>query len=545
MKIDTYRPMAVGYCCLLASPVFGFAPRRAYSISRLALVVADRPLMSSSKFYPDDFTISDDDTADGADAWTPPKDFKIDPKYETTTRKPPPPSISYEGMDTPKAQPSESRGSSGNDALLPTRRSSTSKVVKAPKVTKVSPSGSDSDSDSERHDGWKAPSKPKRNKDTNMVGTNWMQKNQKFEPLPEDAEIVVRRTEGLRRGVQPPGEQPRSFREDFRGTRVFVQGIPPHVTWQELKDHFKVAGDVVFASVSSDPMTGKSKGHGIVQFESTAMAKHAIQIMRNEPLDGVTLYVRPDVQEGSEGAVLRHVSPGGGDGPTPPTTWKCADEAQLEYLAEAEYKGIRSLIKARDSARRRKNFEASDDMRDQLKKSYGVHLDDRLKMWWISWDGKVVPDNVASVKGDGRWGGLEPWRQIPTTTENDACVDPDLVNGLLKQRDIARREKDFRTADLLLEQARQAPSNQLHLRIHDESRTWRIWTEAPPPRPVDEIYGNDRNDEEAPVLSAAEQCIAIVQANAPNKVPEITNLLAQFPGREYNILKKIKQQYLS
>jgi hypothetical protein len=529
MKIDTYRPMAVGYCCLLASPVFGFAPRRAYSISRLALVVADRPLMSSSKFYPDDFTISDDDTADGADAWTPPKDFKI----------------SYEGMDTPKAQPSESRGSSGNDALLPTRRSSTSKVVKAPKVTKVSPSGSDSDSDSERHDGWKAPSKPKRNKDTNMVGTNWMQKNQKFEPLPEDAEIVVRRTEGLRRGVQPPGEQPRSFREDFRGTRVFVQGIPPHVTWQELKDHFKVAGDVVFASVSSDPMTGKSKGHGIVQFESTAMAKHAIQIMRNEPLDGVTLYVRPDVQEGSEGAVLRHVSPGGGDGPTPPTTWKCADEAQLEYLAEAEYKGIRSLIKARDSARRRKNFEASDDMRDQLKKSYGVHLDDRLKMWWISWDGKVVPDNVASVKGDGRWGGLEPWRQIPTTTENDACVDPDLVNGLLKQRDIARREKDFRTADLLLEQARQAPSNQLHLRIHDESRTWRIWTEAPPPRPVDEIYGNDRNDEEAPVLSAAEQCIAIVQANAPNKVPEITNLLAQFPGREYNILKKIKQQYLS
>jgi hypothetical protein len=60
---------------------------------------------------------------------------------------------------------------------------------------------------------------------------------------------------------------------------------------------------------------------------------------------------------------------------------------------------------------------------------------------------------------------------------------------------------------------------------------------------MNEIYGEDQNDEYAPVLSAAEQCIAIVQANAPNKVAEVTKLLEQFPGREYNILKKIKQQY--
>merc|ERR1712226_128655 len=57
----------------------------------------------------------------------------------------------------------------------------------------------------------------------------------------------------------------KTFREDFRGTRVFVKNIPSQITWQDLKDHFKVAGDVVFASISEDRETGQPKGHGIVQ----------------------------------------------------------------------------------------------------------------------------------------------------------------------------------------------------------------------------------------------------------------------------------------
>ncbi|EEC49245.1 predicted protein, partial [Phaeodactylum tricornutum CCAP 1055/1] len=81
------------------------------------------------------------------------------------------------------------------------------------------------------------------------------------------------------------------------GTRVFVQGLPTSVTWKELKDHFRIAGEVVFASVSADRVTRESKGHGIVQYETTDMAENAIKIMRNHPLDGYQLYVREDVQE--------------------------------------------------------------------------------------------------------------------------------------------------------------------------------------------------------------------------------------------------------
>ena len=86
------------------------------------------------------------------------------------------------------------------------------------------------------------------------------------------------------------------------------------------------------------------------------------------------------------------------------------------------------------------------------------------------------------------YGILKGWRQITTTIENDACVSADLVNGLLTQRDIARKEKDVKTADALLEEAKYAPKgadgmrDELTLLTHDADRTWRIWTTERPRR---------------------------------------------------------------
>lgn len=320
-----------------------------------------------------------------------------------------------------------------------------------------------------------------------------------------------------------------NFRENFRGTRVFVQGLPDWVNWQELKDHFKVAGDVVFASVSIDTSTGKSKGCGVVQFESTTMAKKAISVMRDHPLhDGSVLYVREDHQEENNSKSL---GASNRRGSTPPDSqWRCADEENMRALSSDDLLLVKNLIRARDQARKRRNYETSDNIREDLKSKFAVHLDDRLKLWWVSAD-NAVPTSVSDVKGDGRWGDQKPWRQIYTSRENDACVSADLVNGLLKQRDIARREKDFRTADQLLEEARDAPDGELYLRIHDESRTWRIWTTEKPPTAVEHA------------LSPAEQCIAIVKEHDPSKIEEVTNLLKKFPGREWNILKRLQQSF--
>jgi hypothetical protein len=333
--------------------------------------------------------------------------------------------------------------------------------------------------------------------------------------------------------------------------------LGPDTTWQQLKDHFRVAGEVVFASVSIDPRTGESKGHGIVQYETTEMASNAISVMREHPLDGETLYVRADVQEkktdqqdglfNSRGATRSRDNSVSSQRPysspslssassKPSSTWRCADEETVELIPEGDQDVILDLIKSRDAARRQRDYDASDDLRAELKTRFGVHLDDRLKMWWVSLDGKEIPTSIREAKGDGRWGKAQAWRQIPTLPENDACVNPDLVNGLLTQRDIARKEKDFTTADKLLEQARISPDGDLVLRIHDESRTWRVWTGEPPPREV--------QLRPPPRKSPSEQCLELVRKYAPHKEDEIKLVLEKFQGREYKVLRKLKQRYL-
>jgi len=398
------------------------------------------------------------------------------------------------------------------------------------------------------------PKRPRRVKPSdasnNMAGTSWMEKNAKFSNEDTNLSIgvddsVSSETRQSRNKFKREIGDTKTFRQDFRQTRVFVQGIPKGVSWQDLKDHFREAGNVVFASISVDATTGESKGHGIVQYETTEMAKKAILIMRDFPLNGSSLFVREDVQQSNDPDARLQTNSRPDRGANPPTKWKCANEDNAEYMSGDELETIKILIKDRDDARKKRNYDLSDRLRDDLKINHGVFIDDRLKMWWTSADGKKIPQSIQDIKGDGRW-KMKPWRQIPTTPENDACINPDMVEGLLKQRDIARREKDFRTADMLLEKARTSPDGDLVLRIHDESRTWRAWTESRPPvgQPYDERRKSIPSDPTEAKQAAARECLAIVKEHAPEKLEEIVNVLKRFPGREFQVLKRLRQQYL-
>jgi hypothetical protein len=464
-------------------------------------------------------------------------EFSIDDDddYETSKRRPyAPPSFTIEGDDD------------DNDfSSRTTRRDSTS-----PRANKPSPAKS------RNENSFKTIRRPKRIKKVktgdapNMVGTSWMEKNAQFSNDDvnvsagvEDAETSAPR-KSSNKFKREIGDT-KTFRQDFRQTRVFVEGIPDGVSWQDLKDHFREAGNVVFASISMDQRTGESKGHGIVQYETTTMAQNAIHIMRDFPLNGSTLFVREDMQENNNpDARLRSSSPSN-RGSAPPAKWRCANEDNANHMSGDELAAIEALIKQRDDARKRRQYDISDRLRDDLKFNHGVFIDDRLKMWWTSVDGKKVPQSIQDINGDGRW-KLNPWRQIPTTPENDACVNEDMVEGLLKQRDVARREKDFKTADMLLEKARTSPDGDLELRIHDESRTYRVWTESRPP--VGDAYERRTPMPSDPIearKAAARECVAIVKEHAPEKMEEIVQVLKKFQGREFQVLKRIKQQYLS
>lgn len=286
------------------------------------------------------------------------------------------------------------------------------------------------------------------------------------------------------------------------------------------------------------------------------MAQKAIREMRDNPMNGATLYVRKDVQEARAGGdgkkrlseSWKRSSGGragsddrldGGYREILPTEWRRAndedDGKQDQYdISEDELKEIEQLVKKRDMFRRKKDYKQSDTLREELKFEFGVHLDDRLKLWWTDTQSGAVPGLVSDIKGEGRWGKQKPWRQIPTSPESDALVDSDLVLRLLNKRDRARKMKDFDTADALLQQAHDAPKGDLGLRIHDESRTFRVWTAAAPPK-----QGQHRGDKLTPV----EMCLQIVEENEPEKVDEIKSLLTKFPGREWSIFKRLKDRY--
>ena len=79
--------------------------------------------------------------------------------------------------------------------------------------------------------------------------------------------------------------------------RVYVGNLAWRTSWQDLKDHFGVVGEVRFADVLRSGM--RSKGCGIVEYESASAAKAAIESLNHSMLDGRQVIVREDREEGS------------------------------------------------------------------------------------------------------------------------------------------------------------------------------------------------------------------------------------------------------
>jgi len=88
------------------------------------------------------------------------------------------------------------------------------------------------------------------------------------------------------------------------GSRVYVGNLSWETSWQELKDHFRNAGEVSHADVMMEH-DGRSKGCGIVSFASARDAGTAIGTLHDSELHGRKIFVRED----REASV-----PGGGKG---------------------------------------------------------------------------------------------------------------------------------------------------------------------------------------------------------------------------------------
>jgi len=95
------------------------------------------------------------------------------------------------------------------------------------------------------------------------------------------------------------------------GASVYVGNLSWDVSWQELKDHFKSAGNVLHADVMLEPGTTRSKGCGLVTFANARDAANAIQTLHDTELNGRLIFVREDRESGAAAPAGRG---GGGAG---------------------------------------------------------------------------------------------------------------------------------------------------------------------------------------------------------------------------------------
>ncbi|KAK2077604.1 hypothetical protein QBZ16_004449 [Prototheca wickerhamii] len=80
------------------------------------------------------------------------------------------------------------------------------------------------------------------------------------------------------------------------GRRVYVSNLAWRTSWQDLKDHFRTAGEVVYSNVIKDA-DGRSKGWGIVEFSQPEEAVEAISTLNGSELGGRNIMVREDRED--------------------------------------------------------------------------------------------------------------------------------------------------------------------------------------------------------------------------------------------------------
>uniref|UniRef100_A0A8C2MX19 RRM domain-containing protein n=1 Tax=Cricetulus griseus TaxID=10029 RepID=A0A8C2MX19_CRIGR len=77
-----------------------------------------------------------------------------------------------------------------------------------------------------------------------------------------------------------------------KACQIFVRNLPFDFTWKMLKDKFNECGHVLYADIKIE--NGKSKGYGVVKFESPEVAERACRMMNDMKLSGREIDVRID-----------------------------------------------------------------------------------------------------------------------------------------------------------------------------------------------------------------------------------------------------------
>jgi len=118
----------------------------------------------------------------------------------------------------------------------------------------------------------------------------------------EQGKQALQQPMGVGVGVEPSmgglGHGTRQVETITVGKRCYVGNLSWRTSWQDLKDHFRQVGNVVFAEVMMEPGSERrSKGCGIVEFETPEEAARAIIELHDSVLEGRKIMVREDRED--------------------------------------------------------------------------------------------------------------------------------------------------------------------------------------------------------------------------------------------------------
>ena len=74
-------------------------------------------------------------------------------------------------------------------------------------------------------------------------------------------------------------------------TKLFVGSLPWSIDDQKLKETFEPHGNVVSAKVVTDRSTGRSRGFGFVEMESSEDAQKAMSALNDSEIGGRNIVV--------------------------------------------------------------------------------------------------------------------------------------------------------------------------------------------------------------------------------------------------------------
>lgn len=130
-----------------------------------------------------------------------------------------------------------------------------------------------------------------------------------FATAQEAQEAITRLTDSELKGrmifVREDRETSSGAAAGFQGQRsdncsVYVWNLSYDTSWQDLKDHMRKAGNVDQATILNDNQ-GNSIGCAIVVYQRPQEAARAIRELQNSELNGRSMYLREDRNQGSAG----------------------------------------------------------------------------------------------------------------------------------------------------------------------------------------------------------------------------------------------------